>query len=67
MSQATNKPKVKVLYQRLGDTWYAFTAVGEEIFVGKVPLSQSAKAAKEASPTGKKENGRPVKKTSQAA
>lgn len=26
-----------VLYQRLGDRWYAFSVVGDEVFFGEVP------------------------------
>ncbi len=28
--------EVDVLYQRLGDRWYAFSQVGEDVFVGRV-------------------------------
>lgn len=46
-------PKVKVLYQNLGGTWYAFTELNESVFFGKVPLLTSAKGASER--TNKKE------------
>ncbi len=41
--QSSKNPnqKVRVLYQNLGGTWYAFTAVGDEVFFGIVPLKQS--------------------------
>lgn len=35
----TNKKstgEVEVLYQRMGDRWYAFSLVGEEVFFGQV-------------------------------
>ncbi len=38
-TQETAKPKVKVLYQNLGGTWYAFADVNDSIFVGKVNVS----------------------------
>ncbi len=41
MSKKT--PKVKVLYQNLGGVWYAFTAVNEDVFFGKVSLKSSSK------------------------
>ena len=37
-SLPTQKPKVKVLYQNLGGTWYAFADVNDAIFVGKVNM-----------------------------
>lgn len=27
----------EVLYQRLGDKWYAFSVMGDEVFFGEVP------------------------------
>jgi len=66
MSQA-NKPKLKVLYQRLGDTWYAFTAVGDEIFFGKVPVAQGTRAKTGNKNKAKTTRGRAAKKASQAA
>jgi hypothetical protein len=45
MSKKT--PKVKVLYQNLGGTWYAFTAVNEDVFFGKVSLKSSSKSIKQ--------------------
>ncbi len=41
----SKKPKLKVLYQRLGDTWYAFADIGGEMFIGKVPLRATASEA----------------------
>ena len=37
----SDSKKVKVLYQNLGGVWYAFASSGEQIFFGKVPLTQS--------------------------
>lgn len=48
MSQQNVKSKVKVLYQRLGDTWYAFASVGDEVFIGKVPVQATATKAEAA-------------------
>jgi hypothetical protein len=59
MSQdQSKKPRVKVLYQRLGDTWYAFATVGEELFIGKVPVSATATEA-EAAATFEKSQAEP--------
>lgn len=32
-----NDPTVEVLYQKLGDSWYAFSIIDDEVFFGKVP------------------------------
>lgn len=43
MSKTSNKNsqsaqnEIEVLYQRLGDKWYAFSVVGEEVLYGAVP------------------------------
>jgi hypothetical protein len=38
--------EVDVLYQRIGDKWYAFSVVEDEVFMGEVPEEaiHSAKA-----------------------
>ena len=41
--------KLKVLYQNLGGVWYAFTAVNDDVFFGKVSLKSSAAGTHEAS------------------
>lgn len=33
--------KIKVLYQNLNGTWYAFATLGDNVFFGKVPLQMS--------------------------
>ncbi|MBC7386398.1 MAG: hypothetical protein H7301_09605 [Cryobacterium sp.] len=38
---------VDVLYQKMGDRWYAFSMVGEEVFVGSVSESEINQAASE--------------------
>ena len=43
---ATPKSKVKVLYQYLNGTWYAFADLGSEIFFGKVPVPAKAKGGR---------------------
>ncbi len=36
-SGATAKdPTVEVLYQKMGDRWFAFSAVDEEVFIGSI-------------------------------
>lgn len=42
-TQSTPKSKVKVLYQYLNGTWYAFADVGDDIFFGKVAVPAKAK------------------------
>ena len=32
--------EVEVLYQRLGERWYAFSLIGDEVFVGQVDPNQ---------------------------
>ena len=36
---------VDVLYQKMGDRWYAFSLVGEEVFVGSVSQDEINQAA----------------------
>lgn len=36
---------VDVLYQKMGDRWYAFSMVGEEVFVGSVSEDEINTAA----------------------
>ncbi len=31
---------VEVLYQKLGDRWYAFSLIEEEVFVGSIPPAE---------------------------
>jgi hypothetical protein len=33
----TNNEKVEVLYQRIGNRWYAFSAQDQDVFFGAVP------------------------------
>ncbi len=37
----TKTGKLKVLYQNLNGTWYAFATLGDNVFFGKVPLQLS--------------------------
>ncbi|NBU20235.1 hypothetical protein EBS43_02290 [bacterium] len=30
---------VEVLYQRMGDRWYAFSLIDDEVFVGSIPVT----------------------------
>ena len=39
---AAANSKLKVLYQNLNGIWYAFAAVGDNVFFGRVPLQASA-------------------------
>jgi len=67
MSQEIKKPKVKVLYQRLGATWYAFATVGEEIFIGKVPIHATASETEAAEKFQETMKARKAKRTPAAA
>lgn len=31
---------VEVLYQKMGDRWFAFSLIGEDVFVGSIPQSE---------------------------
>lgn len=44
---------VEVLYQKMGDRWFAFSLVGEEVFVGSI--SEEALAAQQALEMNKNE------------
>lgn len=37
-SEAAKESTVEVLYQKLGDRWYAFSIIGDEVFMGSVPM-----------------------------
>jgi hypothetical protein len=49
--------KVKVLYQNLGGTWYAFAQNGEEVYFGKVPILASPEETLEHLKAQQKLNG----------
>lgn len=36
-TESKNDSTVEVLYQKLGDKWYAFSIIGEEVFFGSLP------------------------------
>ncbi len=38
---------VDVLYQKMGDRWYAFSLLGEEVFMGSVSQEEINQAARE--------------------
>lgn len=35
-SSASANPTVEVLYQKMGDRWFAFSMIDDEVFVGSV-------------------------------
>jgi hypothetical protein len=37
---------VEVLYQKMGDRWFAFSLINDEVFVGSIPNSELEPAAK---------------------
>jgi hypothetical protein len=44
---------IEVLYQRMGDRWFAFSCVGDDVWVGSISPEELAKDAKTArAPTG---------------
>ena len=57
-SKSQNKSKereVEVLYQRLGNRWFAFSLIDDEIFVGSLPEQNlSEEEPKESTPTERK-------------
>lgn len=57
-SQAPNSGQetVEVLYQRLGDRWYAFSLINDEVFVGKISeMRTNTDSDAEAKPVGHSE------------
>jgi hypothetical protein len=36
LTQVTPNGTVEVLYQKMGDRWFAFSCVGEDVFVGSI-------------------------------
>lgn len=56
-AQAQNNSEIEVLYQRLGDKWYAFSVVDGEVLYGAVPdeatRAPEAKASKTHPITGR--------------
>ncbi len=34
--QIQNEPTVEVLYQKMGDRWFAFSLINDELFVGSI-------------------------------
>lgn len=41
---AAQNGKVEVLYQRMGDRWFAFSLVDDEVFVGSISPEELEKA-----------------------
>ncbi len=37
ITASNSEATVEVLYQRLGNKWFAFSLVGDDVFVGSVP------------------------------
>lgn len=37
---ASGEQVVEVLYQRMGDRWFAFSLIGEEVFVGSLTTDE---------------------------
>lgn len=52
-NSAESASTVDVLYQKMGDRWYAFTHVGEEVFVGSLTEEEILAAGATESPIEK--------------
>ena len=35
-AKSTNNESVEVLYQKMGDRWFAFSLVGDEVYIGSI-------------------------------
>ena len=35
-----NNQSVEVLYQKMGDRWFAFSLIEDEVFVGSIPVEK---------------------------
>jgi hypothetical protein len=47
-NQADNT--IEVLYQKMGDRWFAFSLVGDDVFVGSLTEEEIAQGATEPAP-----------------
>lgn len=45
-TQQNAAAEVEVLYQKMGDRWFAFSVVGEEVFVGSISQEEIDQAEK---------------------
>lgn len=53
--------EVDVLYQRLGDRWFAFSLIDNEVFVGSIPTNNlNAVDAADTTGTKKKTKGKKI-------
>lgn len=39
-NETQNKDNVEVLYQKMGNRWFAFSLVGDEVYVGSITQSE---------------------------
>jgi hypothetical protein len=53
------KETVEVLYQKMGDRWFAFSLINDEVFVGSIPASELERQSQQAEQTEKKAASRP--------
>jgi ribosomal protein L20A (L18A) len=44
MPNTQNERVVEVLYQKMGDRWFAFSLIDDEVFVGSIPQSEIDKS-----------------------
>ena len=54
-TQQNTAAEVEVLYQKMGDRWFAFSVVGEEVFVGSISqdeIDQAEKKGQKVIPSG---------------
>jgi hypothetical protein len=46
ITQITPSGTVEVLYQKMGDRWFAFSCVGDDVFVGSISQEELEKSEK---------------------
>lgn len=39
-NNSNHQNTVEVLYQKMGDRWFAFSMIEDEVFVGSIPVSE---------------------------
>ncbi len=42
----SNQPELEVLYQKMGDRWFAFSVIDDEVYFGSISLSELENATK---------------------
>ena len=55
--------EVEVLYQRMGDRWFAFSLIDDEMYVGSLTPEEIAKNAQEPATASAKRRGKVFRNT----